>query len=90
MHLKVNEEEKKLLSEAIDKMNEGLDSFIGFYNESEEDKAIIDFSEETIKTIEKAIEVYGKEEVTSKINTIVKEVLSFLPTKKDETSGKNK
>ncbi|WP_226669508.1 atypical membrane-integrating protein (Mistic protein) [Metabacillus litoralis] len=88
--MKVNDDEKKLLSEAIDKMNEGLDSFIEFYNDSEEDKAIIEFSEETIKSIEKAIEVYGKEEVTSKINTIVKEVLSFLPTKKDDSSGKNK
>lgn len=80
--LKVNEEEKKLLSEAIDKMNEGLDSFIGFYNDSEEDKALIEFSEGTIETIEKAIETYGKDEVTTKINTIIKEVLSFIPNKK--------
>ncbi len=78
----MNEEEKKLLSEAIDKMNEGLDTFIGFYNDSEEDKALIEFSDETVETIEKAIEVYGKDEVTSKINTIIKEVLSFLPNKK--------
>jgi hypothetical protein len=80
--LKVNEEEKKLLSEAIDKMNEGLDAFIGFYNESEEDKALIEFTEETIETIQHAIEAYGKEEVTTKINKIIKEVLSFLPNKK--------
>ncbi|WP_299087293.1 hypothetical protein [uncultured Metabacillus sp.] len=80
--MKVSEEEKKQLSEAIDKMNEGLDTFIGFYNDSEEDKGLIEFSEETIKTIENAIEVYGKEEVTAKINTIIKEVLSFLPNKK--------
>jgi hypothetical protein len=80
--LKVNEEEKKLLSEAIDKMNEGLDAFIGFYNDSEEDKGLIEFSEETIEIIEHAIEAYGKEEVTTKINTIIREVLSFLPNKK--------
>lgn len=80
--LKVNEEEKKLLSEAIDKMNEGLDAFIGFYNESEEDKALIEFTEETIETIQQAIEAYGKEEVTTKINKIIREVLSFLPNKK--------
>jgi len=82
--LKINEEEKKLLSEAIDKMNEGLDTFIGFYNDSEEDKAVIEFTEETLETIERAIKVYGKDEVTAKINTIIKEVLSFLPNKKGE------
>ncbi|PMC40671.1 hypothetical protein CJ195_02845 [Bacillus sp. UMB0899] len=83
--MKVTDEEKKLLSEAIDKMNEGLDTFIGFYNDSEEDRALIEFSEETVETIEKAIKVYGREEVTAKINTIVKEVLSFLPNKKGES-----
>ncbi len=81
----MTDEEKKLLSEAIDKMNEGLDTFIGFYNDSEEDRALIEFSEETVETIEKAIKVYGREEVTAKINTIVKEVLSFLPNKKGES-----
>jgi hypothetical protein len=80
--LKVSDEEKKQLSEAIDKMNEGLDAFIGFYNDSEEDKELIEFSEDTIETIQKAIDTYGKEEVTTKINTIIKEVLSFLPNKK--------
>jgi Membrane-integrating protein Mistic len=80
--LKVSEDEKKQLSEAIDKMNEGLDAFIGFYNDSEEEKELIEFSEETIETIQHAIEAYGKEEVTAKINTIIKEVLSFLPNKK--------
>jgi len=82
--LKINEEEKKLLSEAIDKMNEGLDTFIGFYNDSEEDRPVIEFTEETLETIERAIKMYGKEEVTAKINTIIKEVLSFLPNKKGE------
>ena len=83
--MKVNEDEKKLLSQAIDKMNEGLDTFIGFYNDSEEDRAVIEFTEATIEAIEKAINVYGKEEVTAKINTIVKEVLSFSPNKKGES-----
>ncbi|WP_226529165.1 atypical membrane-integrating protein (Mistic protein) [Metabacillus niabensis] len=83
--MKLNEEEKKLLSEAIDKMNEGLDTFIGFYNDSEEDKGIIEFTEDTIETIEKAISFYGKEEVTAKINTIVKEVLSFIPNQKGDS-----
>ena len=81
--LKLRDEEKKALSAAIDRMNEGLDSFIEFYNESEEDKPLIEFADETTAVIEKAIESYGKEEVTAKINTIIREVLSFLPNKKD-------
>jgi len=82
--LKVNDQEKKALSEAIDRMNEGLDAFIELYNESEDDSELIEFQEETIQVIEKAIQAYGKEIVTNKINTIVKEVLSFLPAKKDD------
>lgn len=85
--MKVSEEEKKLLSEAIDKMNEGLDTFIGFYNDSEEDKPLIEFTDETIETIQRAIEVYGKDEVTTKINTIIREVLSFLPNNKKGKDG---
>ena len=80
--MKVNEEEKKQLSEAIDKMNEGLDAFIGFYNETEEDKKLIEFSDETIVSIQNAIDLYGKEEVTAKINTIIREILSFSSNKK--------
>lgn len=80
--MKVNEEEKKQLSEAIDKMNEGLDAFIGFYNETEEDKELIEFSDETIVSIQNAIDLYGKEEVTAKINTIIREILSFSSNKK--------
>lgn len=82
-YLKLTDDEKKALSEAIDRMNDGLDSFIEFYNESEEDKPVIEFTDETITVIEKAIHTYGKEEVTAKINTIIREILSFLPNKKD-------
>ncbi|MFC0271033.1 atypical membrane-integrating protein (Mistic protein) [Metabacillus herbersteinensis] len=81
--MKLTEDEKKALSVAIDRMNEGLDSFIEFYNESEEDKQLIEFADETTAVIEKAVQIYGKEEVTAKINTIIREVLSFLPNKKD-------
>ncbi|APH03889.1 hypothetical protein [Bacillus weihaiensis] len=89
--MKVNDQEKKALSEAIDRMNEGLDAFIELYNESEDDSELIEFQEETIQVIEKAIQAYGKEIVTNKINTIVKEVLSFLPAKKDDDgNGKDK
>jgi Membrane-integrating protein Mistic len=80
--MKLSEDEKNALSDAIDKMNEGLDVFIQFYNDAEEDKPIIEFSEKTMSAIEKAIGVYGKEAVTEKINSIIREVLSFLPKDK--------
>ncbi|MDQ0857695.1 atypical membrane-integrating protein (Mistic protein) [Bacillus sp. V2I10] len=80
--MKLTEDEKNALSDAIDKMNEGLDIFIQFYNDAEEDKPIIEFNEKTLSAIEKAIGVYGKEAVTEKINSIIREVLSFLPKDK--------
>ena len=80
--MKLTEDEKNALSDAIDKMNEGLDVFIQFYNDAEEDKPIIEFYEKTMSAIEKAIDVYGKEAVTEKINSIIREILSFLPKDK--------
>ncbi|MDF0729041.1 atypical membrane-integrating protein (Mistic protein) [Cytobacillus sp. S13-E01] len=77
--MKLNEKEKQSLSDSIDKMNEGLDVFIQFYNESEEDKPLIEFDEDVIEAIEKAKEAYGEEATNKKINTIIKEVLTFLP-----------
>ncbi|MFY4775435.1 protein mistic [Metabacillus sp. RGM 3146] len=81
--MKVSKEEKDALSTAIDKMNDGLDVFIQLYNDSEEDLPPVDFSEETIKLIEKAIASIGREKVSEKINTIVKELLSFFGEQKD-------
>ncbi|MRX73120.1 atypical membrane-integrating protein (Mistic protein) [Bacillus lacus] len=77
--MKLTEEEKSSLSEAIDRMNEGLDAFIQYYNESEEDKPLIEFSEETQSAIHAAVSSYGKEEVEKRINNIIKEIFSFLP-----------
>lgn len=77
--MKLNETEKKNLSDAIDKLNEGLDVVIQFYNDSEEDRPLIQFDEEVIEAIEKAKEAFGEEEITRRINTIIKEVLAFLP-----------
>ncbi|PLR66078.1 MULTISPECIES: atypical membrane-integrating protein (Mistic protein) [Bacillaceae] len=80
--MKLTDKEKSALSEAIDKMNEGLDVFIQFYNDAEEDKPIIEFTEDTVSAIEKAMDAYGKEAVAAKINAIIREVLSFLPGEK--------
>ncbi|MBE4907478.1 atypical membrane-integrating protein (Mistic protein) [Bacillus luteolus] len=82
--MKLNEKEKQKLSESIDRMNEALDVFIEYYNESEEDKPLIEFEPEVIDAIEKAKSAYGEEETTKKINTIIKEVLSFIPKNEAE------
>jgi len=77
--LKLNPDEKQALSDSIDKLNEGLDYVIGLYNDSEEDKPVIDFDQSVLEAIEKAKQLYGAEEVTRKINTIIKEIFEFLP-----------
>jgi flagellar capping protein FliD len=80
--MKLTDEDKSALSDAIDRMNEGLDVFIQYYNDAEEDQPMIEFTENTVSAIKKAIDVYGKEAVTTKINAIIREVLSFLPGEK--------
>lgn len=84
--MKLNNEEKKQLSTAIDNMNDALDVFIELYNESEEDVSIIEFEDQTIKAIKRAVDVYGKEAVSKKINTIITEIFSFLAETKGSKS----
>lgn len=76
--MKLRQDEKEQLSDAIDKMNESLDRFIEFYNEAEDDKPIISFNDEVIQLIEAGKKKYGEEALNKKINSIVKEVLSFI------------
>ncbi|QFT90371.1 Membrane-integrating protein Mistic [Bacillus sp. THAF10] len=76
--MKLSKEEKEQLSEAIDKMNESLDVFIEYYNESEDDTPIISFDEEVLSLLEAGKEKYGTEAFSQRINTIMKEVLSFI------------
>ncbi len=83
--MKLSKTEKQTLSDAIDKLNEGLDEFIALYNEAEEDKPFIQFDQEVVEAIEKAKEAFGEDEITRRINTIIKEVLAFLP-KEDPSS----
>lgn len=80
--MKLNKDDKKALSDSIDKLNEGLDVIIQLYNESEAEKPLIEFDPEVIEAIESAKETFGEEEITRKINTIIKEVFAFLPKEK--------
>ncbi|MGD6832656.1 atypical membrane-integrating protein (Mistic protein) [Sutcliffiella halmapala] len=83
--MKLKPDEKEALSDAIDKMNESLDRFIEFYNEAEEDKAIIEYEDEVIALIQAGKEKYGESALTKKINLILKEVLSFVSDEEKES-----
>lgn len=77
--MKLNKQSKKQYSDAIDKMQEGLEAMIDLYNEAEDDIPLIAFEAEVQKDIEKAKKKYGSPFIDGKINAIVKEVLSFMP-----------
>jgi voltage-gated potassium channel len=77
--VRVSKEENKKLSDSIDSMQEALDVFIDLYNQSEEDTFYVQLDDEVIKLIQKAKNAFGQEVVNQKVNTIIKEVLSFLP-----------
>ncbi|MBH0171082.1 hypothetical protein HU823_17230 [Fictibacillus sp. 18YEL24] len=78
MKLKYNKEDREKYSEAIDRMQEGLDSMIDLYNEAEDDEELIQYDEEVIAAIRQAKESFGEDFINQKINTIVKEVLSLM------------
>lgn len=77
--MKVSKDENKKLSDSIDQMQEALDIFIELYNQSEEDTFYVQLDDEVIELIQKAKNAFGQEMVNQKVNTIIKEILSFLP-----------
>jgi hypothetical protein len=77
--MKANQKETKVLSDSIDKMNEALEEVIELYNGIEEDIPVVKYEQDVLENIAKAKNVYGEEYVNKKINSIVKEVLSWLP-----------
>ncbi|MGA4718953.1 hypothetical protein [Fictibacillus nanhaiensis] len=76
--MKYNKEDREKYSEAIDRMQEGLDTMIDLYNEAEDDEELIQYNEEVITAIRQAKESFGEDFINQKINTIVKEVLSLM------------
>ncbi len=71
-------------SDAIDKMQEGLEAMIELYNDMEEDTPFIDLEEGVLEDLEKAKRIYGEEYVSKKVNTILKEVLTWLDLEEDK------
>lgn len=69
--MKATELEKKRFDKA-------LDEFIELFNNMEDDKPIIHFTDEVLGNIERAKKKYGEEMVHDKINIVVHEMLSWL------------
>ncbi|MCA1055691.1 atypical membrane-integrating protein (Mistic protein) [Rossellomorea aquimaris] len=82
MRAKSDENEK--YSEAIDRMQEGLEAMIELYNDMEEETPFVDLEEGVLKDLEKAKQIYGEEYVSQKVNGILKEVLSWLDLEGDK------
>jgi hypothetical protein len=75
----VDDKERNQLSQAIDQLSEGLDTFIELYNESVEDKPLLQLTEENEGLLGKAVIKYGEEEVNGKVNKVIAELLEWLP-----------
>jgi hypothetical protein len=82
MRAKSDETEK--YSDAIDRMQEGLEAMIELYNDMEEDVPFIDLEEGVLEDLAKAKRIYGDEYVSKKVNTILKEVLTWLDLEEDK------
>ncbi|MFB4165249.1 atypical membrane-integrating protein (Mistic protein) [Alteribacillus sp. JSM 102045] len=76
--MKANENDYNKYSEAIDKIQEGNNAMIELFNELEDDDPLIRFGDDVMENIEKAKKKFGDEMVDEKINTVVREMLSWL------------
>ena len=83
--VKANEKESQVFSDAIDAINNGMEDIINIYNNLEGDRPLIDFDNDVIKQIEMAKAKYGDAFVAKKINTVVKEMLDWLPLNEEDT-----
>ncbi|TYS15409.1 hypothetical protein FZC78_15510 [Rossellomorea vietnamensis] len=85
IQVKVDDKERNQLSQAIDQLSEGLDAFIELYNESVEDKPLLQLTEDNEGLLSKAIIKFGGEEVNGKVNKVIAELLEWLPLDDVET-----
>ncbi|SET17486.1 voltage-gated potassium channel [Oceanobacillus limi] len=69
--MKANDLERK-------KFDNALDDILDLFNNLEDDEPIIKFADDVMENIEFAKKKYGDETVDEKINTLVREMLSWL------------
>ncbi|UOQ92191.1 atypical membrane-integrating protein (Mistic protein) [Halobacillus shinanisalinarum] len=60
------------------KFDKALDEILDLFNNLENDDPIIHFGDDVIENIERAKKKYGDETVDERINTVVREMLSWL------------
>ncbi|WP_409253216.1 hypothetical protein V1502_04690 [Bacillus sp. SCS-153A] len=77
--MKVDDQERHQLSQAIDQLSEGLDTIIELYNESVADKPLLQLTEENEELLSRAVIKFGGEEVNGKVNKVIAELLEWLP-----------
>ncbi|WP_421383975.1 protein mistic [Bacillus salacetis] len=87
--MKIDDQERNQLSQAIDQLSEGLDSFIELYNESVEDKPLLQLTEANESLLSRAIIKFGGEEVNAKVNKVIAELLEWLPLDDVESGEDN-
>ncbi len=76
MYMKATEIESKQFDKA-------LDTFIELYNNLEPDVPLIQFTNDVVEQIEAAKQAYGEEVIHEKINSIVREALSWTTLTKE-------
>ncbi|MFC7392627.1 atypical membrane-integrating protein (Mistic protein) [Scopulibacillus cellulosilyticus] len=69
--MKANDQERK-------KFDKALDDILELFNELEDDKPLIDFDDDVIENIEKTKLKFGESETNEKINTLIRDMLSWL------------
>lgn len=79
IRIKANNEDQTAFSDAIDRANEGIEGIIELYNNLEDDEPLVDYEEDVAEQIEKAKIKFGAPEVNKRINTVCREMLSWLP-----------
>jgi hypothetical protein len=82
--MKYNKRDRQAYSDAIDKMQEGLDAMIDLYNEAEEDVDLIQFDEDLIELIKKAKNKHGEQLINKKVAAIVREVIELLTMENED------
>lgn len=87
--MKANEKDYQKYSDAIDQIQQGNDAMIDLFNEMEDDTELIGFDQKVVEQIEKAKVKFGDDAVNEKINTVVREMLSWLDLEGVNEKGKD-